>query len=194
MVPVSDAVGLGAGRLWRRDTAGMAANDREPTSNDDGRGGRNVAEYDHTQSTWLGLVILAVLLVIFVPLLFVDEASTGFKVAMGVALGIALAAVVLLSRLRVKVVGDRLITAFGWGWPKRMIQLDKVAAKRPVRNKWWYGLGIRKVPRGWMFNVWGLDAVELEFESGRVFRVGTDEPDALLAAIGGEGAEVSSRD
>lgn len=34
-----------------------------------------------------------------------------------------------------------------------------------------------------MYNVAGYDAVELELRSGRVFRIGTDEPDALLAAI-----------
>ena len=167
----------------------MAPNDGSPTGSDGEGGAPDVGEYDHTQSTFLGLVILVGILVVFVPILFADEASTAFKVAMGVALGIAMVAVVLFSRLRVRVAGGRLVTSFGWGWPKRTIELDMVIAARFVRNKWWYGLGIRKVPRGWMFNVWGLDAVELEFESGRVFRGGTNEPDALLASIGGEAPE-----
>lgn len=167
----------------------MAPSHDNSTSDDGNRGGRGADEYDHRQSTFFGLVVLAGILVIFVPLLFADDASTGFKVAMGVALGIASVAVVLFSRLRVTVAGGRLVTSFGWGWPKRTVALDIVTAARSVRNKWWYGLGIRKVPRGWMFNVWGLDAVELEFESGRVFRVGTNEPDVLLAAIGGEALE-----
>ena len=58
-----------------------------------------------------------------------------------------------------------------------------VRGVRQVRNKWWYGWGIRKIPKGWMYNVWGLDAVELEMESGKVFRIGTDEPDQLLGAL-----------
>jgi len=36
---------------------------------------------------------------------------------------------------------------------------------------------------GWMYNVWGLDAVELNLTSGKVFRIGTDEPAELLAAV-----------
>jgi hypothetical protein len=52
-----------------------------------------------------------------------------------------------------------------------------------VRNKWWYGWGIRLTPHGWLFNVGGLDAVELELASGRKFRIGTDEPQGLLNAI-----------
>ena len=45
------------------------------------------------------------------------------------------------------------------------------------------GWGIRKVVGGWMFNVAGLDAVELGLSKGGLFRIGTDEPDQLLEAI-----------
>jgi hypothetical protein len=34
-----------------------------------------------------------------------------------------------------------------------------------------------------MYNVWGLDAVELELQSGKKFRIGTDEPAELLAIL-----------
>ena len=57
------------------------------------------------------------------------------------------------------------------------------AFAREVRNSWWYGWGLRKVPGGWMFNNAGYGAVELRLASGRVFRIGTDEPDAVLSAI-----------
>lgn len=38
-------------------------------------------------------------------------------------------------------------------------------------------------PHGWLFNVSGLDAVELELINNRRFRIGTDEPQRLIAAI-----------
>ena len=79
---------------------------------------------------------------------------------------------------------------FRFGWPERRIDLAGVVAARTMRNRWWYGLGIRKIPRGWMYNVWGLDAVELELDSGSVFRIGTVDAARLLAAIE---AELSSR-
>ena len=62
-----------------------------------------------------------------------------------------------------------------------MIPPYKSAEK--VRNKWYYGFGIRLIPGGQMYNVAGLDAVELKLTNGRVFRVGTDESDKLLTAI-----------
>ena len=34
-----------------------------------------------------------------------------------------------------------------------------------------------------LYNVAGMDAIELKLTNGRVFRIGTDEPDQLLQAI-----------
>ena len=92
---------------------------------------------------------------------------------------------VIAARLTV-VVDDRSVTtSFGWGWPRRRIELAAVDGARHVRNSWWHGWGIRKVSRGWMYNNSGRDAIELALRSGKVFRVGTDEPTELLAAING---------
>ena len=57
-------------------------------------------------------------------------------------------------------------------------------AVRVVRNRWWYGLGIRWFPGGTLWNVWGLDAVEFDLGSGRALRIGTDQPEQLLEAAG----------
>jgi hypothetical protein len=48
-----------------------------------------------------------------------------------------------------------------------------------------YGWGIRWIPGGWLWNVSGLDGVELVLVNNRRFRVGTDEPEQLAAAIQG---------
>jgi hypothetical protein len=61
--------------------------------------------------------------------------------------------------------------------------VQEIRDARAVRNRWFYGWGIRLTPHGWMFNVSGLDAVELDLPNGRRFRNGTDEPERLLAAI-----------
>jgi len=61
--------------------------------------------------------------------------------------------------------------------------LSQVQNAAVVRNKWYYGWGIRLTPGGWLWNVSGLDAVELTFKNGKKFRIGTDEPDRLLQAL-----------
>ncbi len=89
----------------------------------------------------------------------------------------------LVIPLKVTVAGGQVRAAFGWGWPHRTIDLVDVVNARQVRNTWIYGWGIRKIRRGWMYNIWGLDAVELELSSGKVFRIGTNDPEQLLQAI-----------
>ena len=72
---------------------------------------------------------------------------------------------------------------FGIGIVRKRIPLAEVKGWREVRNPWYTGWGIRLGPGYVLWNVSGFDAVELDFASGRRFRVGTDEPAALVAAI-----------
>ncbi len=72
---------------------------------------------------------------------------------------------------------------FGYSCETISAQWSTASAARIVRNRWWYGFGIRLIPHGSLWNAWGLDAVELDLATGKVLRIGTDEPEALLAAI-----------
>ncbi len=90
----------------------------------------------------------------------------------------------LVIPLKVTVSGGQVRAAFGWGWPRRTVDLADVVSARQVRNTWIYGWGIRKIRNGWMYNIWGFDAVELELSSGKVFRIGTDDSEGLLQGLG----------
>ena len=85
--------------------------------------------------------------------------------------------------LTVEVNKDIVRLAFGFGIIHRSIPRERIAAVTRVRNRWWYSLGIRLTPHGWMWNISGLDAVELTYHDGKKFRIGTDEPEALLEAL-----------
>ena len=87
------------------------------------------------------------------------------------------------SRLTVEVDDEAVIASFGRGWPVTRVARERIAIARSVRNRWYHGWGLRKVRHGWMYNVSGFDAVELERHDGGVFRIGTDEPELLLAAV-----------
>ncbi len=65
-----------------------------------------------------------------------------------------------------------------------------ITSARAVRNSLLHGVGMRYIPHGRLWNVWGLDAVELQLRNGTRFRIGTDEPQALLAALRRAGVKV----
>jgi hypothetical protein len=114
-----------------------------------------------------------------------DELGGGFWLFEAAMLLVAATGLVG-ARLTV-VVDARAVTAsFGWGWPRRCIDRGEIESAIQVRNSWWHGWGIRKVSRGWMYNNAGRDAIELSLRSGKVFRIGTDQPAELLEAVTGQ--------
>jgi hypothetical protein len=86
--------------------------------------------------------------------------------------------------LTVEVTAEAVTLAFGAGLIRRTIPRARIKAVRQVRNAWYWGFGIRVTPHGWMWNIAGLDAVEIEYADGARFRIGTDDPAGLLAALG----------
>jgi len=135
--------------------------------------------YRHTQTGWLILTALLVSL----SALVVAAIQTPLR-ALFIPMAILfLALTVTMASLTVTVEGGWLEVRFGRGPIRRRIALADIRAVRRVRNRWLYGWGIRLTPHGWLWNIAGLDAVELDLEGGRRFRIGTDEPDALIAAL-----------
>ena len=71
---------------------------------------------------------------------------------------------------------------FAPGFWERRIPLNDVQRATSVRTSPIHGWGIHYTPRGWLYNVLGLDAVEIE-TSSETLRLGTDEPERLQQAI-----------
>jgi len=140
--------------------------------------------YRHTQIGWtLIVLVVAVVLAELTIVAFSSPQSTLALALSGALVAVVAVMLTLFSTLTV-VVDDRTVSlGFGFGLLRREVMLADVTAARKVRNHWYAGWGVRIIPRGRLYNVGGLDAVELEMDYGRVVRVGTDQPDALLAAV-----------
>ncbi|MBN2053764.1 hypothetical protein JW905_02500 [bacterium] len=136
--------------------------------------------YEHTQPGTLILVSLLLVLALIGYLYLVTPAG---HIATGLLFLVLAAAAFIFHSLTVRVTDAEVIVSFGPGVIRKTFPLADIVTARAVRNPWYFGWGIRVIPGGWMFNVSGLSAVELERFSGRKFRIGTDDPDGLLRAI-----------
>lgn len=138
--------------------------------------------YKHTQ---VGKVLLLALgsgvVLTAMMLIFVPVSKAHFVV--GLVLVILLLCMALSYALNVKVTSNELVVSFGPGLIRKRFRVEDILNAQVVRNPWYYGWGIRLTPHGWLFNVSGYEAVELELKNNRKFRIGTDEPKKLLAAI-----------
>lgn len=87
--------------------------------------------------------------------------------------------------LKVSIDGSHLQIKFGYGIFRKTFDLNDIKSVNQVKNHWYYGWGIRLwySPKMWIYNVGGLDAVEIALKNGRIYRIGTDEPEQLKQAI-----------
>ena len=100
-----------------------------------------------------------------------------------VVLILLVAVAILFSSLTVEVSGNELRWYFGPRLWTYRLPLNEIEAVAPVRNQWWNGWGIRMRPGFRLYNVSGLDAVELRLRSSEVRRIGTDDPQGLAQAL-----------
>jgi hypothetical protein len=140
--------------------------------------------YKHRQTgtllLWLFGVAIAGTFAILIPKTTAGTAVTGIPI---VILQVLILCMLLFATLTVEVSPDRIKLWFGPGLIHKQFRISEIRCVEAVRNRWFYGWGIRLTPHGWLFNVSGLDAVEIKMESGRKYRIGTDEPRELLSAI-----------
>ena len=109
--------------------------------------------------------------------------TTGWHLLTGSLLVLFLACLALFYSLTIEIRDGLLACFFGPGLIRRQFRLEDIIAARHVRNHWYNGFGIRRIASGWMYNVSGLDAVEISLKSGKHFRMGTDRPEEVVKAI-----------
>jgi len=136
-------------------------------------------QYEHTQVGYLIIVAMVTTMVLISIIL----ATSGLNwIAIGVLVIIAIA-LVLFSSLTVVICEEELEVRFGPGLVRKRIKLDEIESCKVVKNRWFYGWGIRLTPHGVLYNVSGFHAVEIKLRTGKQFRIGTDVPQDLEAAI-----------
>lgn len=135
--------------------------------------------YKHTQIGYL----INTLLIVPLLILFFTVNTTEFSQILPIIFFASLIALVLFHSLTIEINKIRLIIKFGFGIINKKIILKDIKSCRIVKNPWYYGWGIRITPHGWLYNISGLSAVEIQIKNGKKYRIGTDEPKKLEHAI-----------
>jgi len=122
-------------------------------------------KYSHTQVGYLTLIALGTSVAVVVGMIIVSGINP-VALAVLAVLGVCL---VLFPTLTVAVSDDRVEFWFGPGLIRRRIRASDIRSCRVVRNRWYWGWGIRLLPRGLLYNVFGLDTVELAMRAAGLF-------------------------
>lgn len=135
--------------------------------------------YKHTQIGRLMIYLMLLEILIFSWLAAALENKAGTIITL-------LAVLLILSQfsaLTVIVDRDFIKIRFGAGIFRKNITRSQIISTTIVRNPWYYGFGIRYTPTGWIYNVSGLDAIELFLKNGKKIRIGTDDAKNLKRYI-----------
>lgn len=136
--------------------------------------------YEHTQkvptTTLAPLTAVGIIAGLLVPGAMARLAVVG-------ALGFAAAT---FRCLTITIENGEVLLSFGDGLFKKPIPLDKVTSCKAIRTKPISGWGIHWLGNGWLYNIYGLDAVELTAADGGITQIGTDDPEQLASAINEE--------
>jgi hypothetical protein len=151
-----------------------------PGSPENNGSGIGNVRYEHTQRgtviIWSAAAVIATLLV--------SMYLFGAVWVTVLVLCLMLFMLAIMSHLTVSVKSDIICIRFGpVGLVRKEWPLHTIVSAVVVTNPWYYGYGLRWTPYGPLYNVAGSGAVEVLLLSGETFRIGTDEPDALAAAI-----------
>jgi hypothetical protein len=135
--------------------------------------------YRHTQ---FGTALVAAFFMSIVIAAFFFRKDGWHPLAVSV-IAILVLCILLFYSLSVEIDKGIITCQFGIGLIKKVFKLAEIVNVQTVKNKWYYGWGIRLTPHGWLFNISGLQGVEITLRSGKKYRIGTDEPDRLAASI-----------
>jgi hypothetical protein len=94
--------------------------------------------------------------------------------------------IALFYKLTVEVDKSHLKVIYGIGWIKIKLNIDEILDTQIIKTPWYYGLGIRLTPRGMLYNIHGLKAVEIKYISNKKNKsvmVGTPEPEKLKRVL-----------
>jgi len=137
--------------------------------------------YKHTQIGYLLIIVLIAVSLLFGSIL----PQTGFNLPLLIFMIFILFILASFGSLQVMIDENYLRIRFGYGIFRKKFSLKDILSAKTVKNRWYYGWGIRGWlwPKMWIYNVSGFDAVEIKMKNGKRCRIGTDEPRKLEQII-----------
>lgn len=146
--------------------------------------------YKHIQIGYLMLVVTLAVFVFFVWLQVTartESPSVDSGTNFAITALMVLVLFILSSFITLTVFIDEkyLRIKFGYGIFRTKFLVSGITSVAQVKNHWYYGWGMRVWfwPYMWIYNISGFDAVEIRMAGGKIYRIGTDEPEKLEAAI-----------
>ena len=127
------------------------------------------------------VILLLPLMLIFIGVLIKSGFSTDpITVVVLFVIVTFLICLLIFYQLTIKISNDSISFRLGIGLVGKTYKFSDIKSCKAVTNFALNGIGIRMLSNGWLYNVTGLKAVELQFKNRKsVVRIGTDKPEEI---------------
>jgi len=142
-------------------------------------------KHEENQVGWFVIVLMLPVLLFLSLSYFYQWGTSPVSLTGYILLSIIfLACLLLFFRMKTVLSDDHINISYGIGLIKKRILLERVEAVSVVRNRWYYGLGIKIIKNGTLYNIHGLNAVELDIKKQKtIIRIGSGDPQKLKFEI-----------
>lgn len=139
----------------------------------------------YTQFGTFSIIVIGFTIILFIAIMIIAGHN---EIAPIGIIGVCILTLVffLLSFYKLTITIDNTYIRFslGIGLIARKYLISDIQSCKSVSNNLMYGVGIRKIRKGWMYNVSGLKAIEIRFKNSKsIIRIGTDRPDEIAEVI-----------
>ena len=144
-----------------------------------------MTRYAYRQTSYRAmLLLLPIAAVIGIPFVLAANQQKPPPLFIPLAV-IAFVAVVIaiFSTMIVEVTESNIAVGFLFGAMRRRIPLTDIVCAERSNIAWWHGTGVKYGWKATSYLIWPGPAVALTLKSGRIIRIGTNDPGALLAAL-----------
>lgn len=143
--------------------------------------------YQESQIGWLFLGLMGPVL-LFLAVAYVEQwgskppTAPVFYPTMGLLIGVCL----LFYKMRTTVSYRKIQIRYGIGLINIHPDIKELIAVEVMRTPWWYGLGARITPQGWLYSIQGRDVVMLTYQKGTFkesIMIGSAQPEQLKLSL-----------
>lgn len=140
---------------------------------------------NYSQYGTFTVIIMLPFLLFSLGMLIISGFSSGPMTIIALFL-IMIFLIVLSSFYKLTITLDNEYVSFslGIGLFGKSYKISDIKSCKPVRNSVLYSVGIHMLPNGWLYNVTGREAIELQFNNKKsVVRIGTNQPEEISEII-----------
>lgn len=139
-------------------------------------------KYQKTQYGYLLTIIFSIINIAIAYLGINQIGSKPIPLVITVILFVLFLGIMLsFYKLTISIDNEKLNIKFGIGFIKKTFLINEISLIEKIKTPWYYGIGIRLTPKGWLWNVKFGDAIYLQNKNKTTsFLIGTDDADEII--------------